>query len=73
MDSGTQNPKNILRSLLSLSRFNNSISYSINNQSLKKGIKPKMVVTKALKMVAAHEKNASTYGKYWTKEKNRRT
>ena len=49
-------PKNMLISLLSLDRLKNLISYSLNNQTLKKGTKPTMVVTKALTMVASHGK-----------------
>ena len=46
------------RSLLSLARFKSSRFYSLNNQPFRKETKTKMVVTKALTMVAAHGKQS---------------
>ena len=57
-ESGTQNPKKMSISLLSLAIFNNLRSHSLNNQPLKKGTKPTMAVTKLLTIVAAHEKKS---------------
>ena len=54
MDSGTQNPKKMSRSLLLLSRSKNSRSYSLNNQPIKIETITQMLVTQGLAIVATH-------------------
>ena len=58
MESRTKNQKNMLRSFLPLARVKKSRSYSLNNQIFKIEATITMVVTKSLKMVAAHIKQS---------------